>query len=124
MKFVVDMNLTPQWVEHLNAVGYQAVHWSTVGENDAEDGDIVSWAREHDCVVLTGDLDFGTILAMSGVLRPSVVQLRSEATLPARVGSAVIEAIQESETDLLAGALLTIEAMRSRLRILPFNHER
>jgi predicted nuclease of predicted toxin-antitoxin system len=124
MKFVVDMNLTPQWVERLNVAGYQAVHWSTVGGNDAEDGDIVKWAREHDCVVLTEDLDFGTILAMSGAQRPSVVQLRSESTLPARVGSAVIEAIQESEADLLAGALLTIETTRSRLRILPFNHER
>ena len=107
-----------------NVLGYDAVHWSSVGRHDVQDGDIVEWAREHDCIVLTSDLDFGTILAMAGARKPSVVQLRSDVTLPSRVGSAVMEAIQRSETDLLAGALLTVEAGRSRLRVFPFHQER
>jgi predicted nuclease of predicted toxin-antitoxin system len=124
MKFVVDMNLTPQWVDQLESFGYDALHWSSVGRHDAEDDDIIAWARQHDCVVLTGDLDFGAILAMSGSLKPSVVQLRSGTTLPARIGSAVMNAIQQSQADLVAGALLTVEAGRSRLRVLPFSRER
>jgi len=124
MKFVVDMNLTPQWVKFLSVLGYDAVHWSSVGRHDVQDGDIIEWARKNDCVILTSDLDFGTIIAMAGSRKPSVVQLRSDVTLPARVGSVVKEAIQQSEPDLLAGALLTVEAGRSRLRVLPFDQER
>ena len=121
MKFVIDMNLTPQWVKFFNAHGYDAVHWSSVGRHDVEDHDIVEWAREHDRIGLTSDLDFGTILAISESRKPSVVQLRSDVTLPTRVGSVVIEAIQQSEIDLLAGALLTVKAGRYRLRVLPFH---
>jgi predicted nuclease of predicted toxin-antitoxin system len=124
MKFVVDMNLTPQWVKFFNVLGYDAVHWSNVGRHDVEDDVIIEWARRHDYIVLTSDLDFGAILAVAESRKPSVVQLRSDVTLPARVGSVVMEAIQQSETDLLAGALLTVEAGRSRLRVLPFHQER
>jgi predicted nuclease of predicted toxin-antitoxin system len=124
MRFVVDMNLTPQWVDFLEVLGYPTGHWSSVGRRDAQDGDIIEWAGEHDCVVLTGDLDFETIIAMAGSSEPSVVQLRSDVTLPARVGSIVAESIKQSEPDLVRGALLTIEAGRSRLRILPFDRER
>jgi predicted nuclease of predicted toxin-antitoxin system len=123
MRFVIDMNLTPQWVDHLESLGYDAIHWSNVGEPDASDEDIVAWAREHDFIVLTRDLDFAAIVAISGSTKPSVVQLRSGGTLPAHVGSAVTEAIQGSRADLIAGALLTVEAGRTRLRILPFDRK-
>lgn len=31
MKLLVDMNLSPKWVETLNASHHEAIHWSTVG---------------------------------------------------------------------------------------------
>ncbi len=124
MRFVIDMNLTPQWVEHLESLGYEAVHWSSVGEPDAADDEIIAWARQHHFIVLTGDLDFSAIVAISGSSKPSVVQLRSGSTLPARVGSAVTEVIQRSRADLTAGALVTVGTGRTRIRMLPFDRER
>lgn len=41
MKIVIDMNLSPQWVLVLEASGYQAVHWSTVGNPKATDKIII-----------------------------------------------------------------------------------
>ncbi len=124
MRFVVDMNLSPKWVAYLNEFGHEAIHWSSVGPPDAPDNDIMNWARGHDRIVLTSDLDFGAILAMSGLSKPSVIQLRSEATLPDRVGSFVLDAIDQAEPDLLSGALLTVEIGQPRVRILPLDPER
>jgi predicted nuclease of predicted toxin-antitoxin system len=32
MKFLIDMNLSPLWVPFLANQGFEAVHWSTVGQ--------------------------------------------------------------------------------------------
>ena len=32
MKLLIDMNLSPSWVEALRVMGFEAVHWSNVGD--------------------------------------------------------------------------------------------
>jgi hypothetical protein len=65
MKLLVDMNLSPDWVPFLNSAGFEAIHWSLVGNCRAEDREIMEWAREDSFVVFTHDLDFGTLLALT-----------------------------------------------------------
>ena len=56
MKFLIDMNLSPDWIDVLTAEGWEAVHWSTVGTHRATDESIMAWAREQGFVVVTHDL--------------------------------------------------------------------
>ncbi len=42
MKIVIDMNLSPEWVSVFEAAGYQAVHWSSVGDIKAKDSTIMA----------------------------------------------------------------------------------
>lgn len=35
MKLLIDMNLSPLWVDTLTRHGWEAVHWSTVGDPHA-----------------------------------------------------------------------------------------
>jgi predicted nuclease of predicted toxin-antitoxin system len=37
MKILVDMNLSPDWVEVFARHGLSAVHWSTIGDPRTED---------------------------------------------------------------------------------------
>ena len=37
MKIVIDMNIPPSWVFVFETAGYQAVHWSTIGNIKAKD---------------------------------------------------------------------------------------
>ncbi len=37
MKILIDMNLSPAWVEVLEKAGHTASHWSTVGSLNAPD---------------------------------------------------------------------------------------
>src|SRR5579885_1871660 len=78
MLFLVDMNLTPLWTSYLSAAGHDAVHWSTVGPIDAEDG----FAAHSGLVVITNDLDFPRILACTRAAGPSVILLRGYPLTP------------------------------------------
>jgi predicted nuclease of predicted toxin-antitoxin system len=69
--------------------------------------------------VLTSDLDFGTILAVTHGEKPSVVQLRSDNLCHETIGKPVVEALRQFAKELDDGALVTIEPERIRLRILP-----
>jgi predicted nuclease of predicted toxin-antitoxin system len=51
MKFLIDMNLSPDWVEVFVRHGFAAVHWSAVGNPRAEDTVLMEWARANDCIV-------------------------------------------------------------------------
>ncbi len=57
MKVLIDMNLSPAWVETLRDAGFETVHWSEIGDPRAPDRTILAWARSNDCVLLTHDLD-------------------------------------------------------------------
>jgi predicted nuclease of predicted toxin-antitoxin system len=50
LKILVDMNLTPRWVDFLADHGVEAVHWTSIGEKNADDDIIMAWARDSNCV--------------------------------------------------------------------------
>lgn len=116
---VVDVNLTPEWVPFLAAAGHPAVHWGAVGDPAALDPAIMAWARADGRAVLTQDLDFTTLLALTGDAGPSVVQLRGGDVLPEQVGSAVLTALRRFDAELAAGAIVTVDPTRARVRVLP-----
>jgi predicted nuclease of predicted toxin-antitoxin system len=123
MKLIVDMNLSPRWIDLLAGAGVQAVHWSTIGRCNAPDSEIMAYATRNDYVVLTHDLDFSAILAATQGEKPSVVQIRTEDVSPDVIGLQVIAALRQMESDLEEGALLTIDLYRTRLRLLPLRQK-
>ena len=119
MKLLVDMNLAPQWTSALAAAGHQAWHWAEVGDLRATDAEIMAWARSHDAVVLTHDLDFTTILALTRAAGPSVIQLRAQNVLPDALVHIVLRAIEDHANALAKGAIVSIDQVQARMRVLP-----
>jgi predicted nuclease of predicted toxin-antitoxin system len=119
VKLLVDMNLSPSWVERLAGRGFEAVHWSTVGAATAPDVEILTWANEHHFVVITNDLDFSAILAAGAIDGPSVVQIRTQDLLSAAAVSIVASALEAHREDIERGALLSIDEGGTRVRMLP-----
>jgi predicted nuclease of predicted toxin-antitoxin system len=119
VKLLVDMNLSPSWVDRLAQHGLEAVHWSTIGAATAPDSEILMWANEHTFVVITNDLDFSSILAASAAATPSVVQIRTQDLLSDRVVSTVVHALEAHRDHIERGALLSIDEAATRVRMLP-----
>ena len=119
MKLLVDMNLSPSWVDRLARQGFEAVHWSTISAATAPDVEILTWAKDHQFVVITNDLDFSAILAAGVVAGPSVVQLRTQDLLSEGAVRIVARALEAHREDLERGALLSIDEGGTRVRMLP-----
>jgi len=119
MKLLLDMNLSPRWIAVLKDNGFEAQHWSTVGQANARDSAIMAWAAANGYVVVTHDLDFSAILAATQGMAPSVVQIRAEDVSPDVIGAKIARALHQMESELEAGALLSIDDKAMRLRILP-----
>ena len=123
MKLLVDMNLSPSWVDRLTRQGFEAVHWSTIGAATAPDVEILTWAKEHHFVVITNDLDFSAILAATAGAAPSVVQIRTQDLLSDEAVSTVVTALEAHRADIERGALLSIDEGGTRVRMLPLQSQ-
>ena len=119
MKILVDMNLSPGWADFLSGNGIEAVHWSSIGRQDAPDSEIMTYAKTYDFTVLTNDLDFGYILAITHGKKPSVIQMRIGALGHDRIGAVVLNAITRLAADIDKGALVTIDPRKTRVNLLP-----
>ena len=119
VKLLIDMNLSPNWVLVLNNHGWQAIHWSMVGDPRASDRTIMDWAIEHGDTVFTHDLDFGAMLALTHATGPSVFQVRAQDILWDSLEETVTAALKQHDADLATGALVVVDESRTRVRVLP-----
>ena len=111
MKFLIDMNLPPEWVDVFKEHGWHAVHWQEIGDPRASDAGLGA----SNYVVFTRDLDFGMLLT-TFIHAPDSMPRISCQTL----GNLLMEVLREHESVLENGALLTVTEDRTRMRILPF----
>ena len=72
MRILIDMNLSPRWVDVFLSHKIEAVHWSSVGLAYASDIEIMDYAKINNYTIFTHDLDFNAILDMNHCHKPSV----------------------------------------------------
>jgi predicted nuclease of predicted toxin-antitoxin system len=90
-----------------------------IGAANASDQEIMAYATQQNCIVLTHDQDFNTLLALSRLGKPSVVLLRLSSLRVDTTGQRVLRAIHAVLDDLNSGAIVVIEDSRVRVRSLP-----
>jgi predicted nuclease of predicted toxin-antitoxin system len=119
MKIVIDMNIPPTWVSLFEEAGYEAVHWSTIGDIKAKDSTIMTWAASNSYLVFTHDLDFSRLLAISEADTPSVIQVRTQDVFPDKLSKTVLDALKQFQSEIAMGALITINEAQAKVRVLP-----
>ncbi len=119
MKVVIDMCLPPVLVTGLNDAGHLALHWSEVGSPTTSDLEIMQWALEHECVILTHDMDFNALLYGTQGAGPSVVIFRGGDTSPESVLPPMLRVLRQFEAELKEGALISMGRHLARIRRLP-----
>ena len=76
MRFLVDMPLSPQLAVWLREHGHDADHASSVGLHNAKDHRIIEIAREQNRIIITADLDYPQLLAISRAKDPGLILFR------------------------------------------------
>jgi predicted nuclease of predicted toxin-antitoxin system len=121
VKLIIDENLPPSWVAYLTPAGHEPLHWRQIGKPGDPDEIIFQYAKENACIILSQDLDFTRMLALSGESLPSVIQLRVDCPLPEHIGKEVLFVLESFASELNSGCLVSIDIDTRRLRLLPLH---
>ena len=119
LRFLVDMNLSPKIVIDLRQEGWDILRVSQVLPMDAEDSEILKFARQQNRVIITQDLDFSSLLALGGYEKPSLITFRLSVPDPEIITQKLLELLPDIEEALLEGCAIVIDDRRVRVRRLP-----
>jgi predicted nuclease of predicted toxin-antitoxin system len=119
VKFLVDMPLSPAFSLWLKGKRHDSVHASELGLDRASDLEIMARAKVEARTIVTADLDYPKLLAMTRATEPSIILFRegdwSEADAIERM-SEVLAALTEQDIEQ---SIVVIEKDRVRRRRLP-----
>lgn len=119
MRSLADMGLSLDVAEWLRGRGHDIIHVRDERMHRAPDEEIFLKAAREGRIVVTFDLDFGEILALSGDRTRSVLLFRLHNTRTTHVVDRLTAVLPSTGRDLLAGAIVVIEEGRHRVRRLP-----
>ncbi len=119
MRFLADMGVAQSTAAFLRSQGFDAFHLRDEGLQRLDDEDIIAKARAEGRVILTHDLDFGRIVALSRAHVPSVITFRLGDMRPVQVNRYLVEVLSHFADQLDQGALVSVNEHGIRVRALP-----
>ena len=123
MKFLLDMPVSPSLIDVLHTRGHEALHADRIGLRRASDSEILAVARETESIVVTADLDFPRLLALSAAAGPGLILFRggnySDAEMRELLES-VLDRVRESD---LIRSVCVVDRSRVRVTALPLGGE-
>ena len=121
--FLADMNISPLTIFKLKELGWNVARVSEVMDKSAKDLELLEYARKHEMVIITQDLDFSMLLALKGYEKPSLINVRVEEAKPDYVTGRIMEAVSGLEEELGKGIIITVDETSVRYRYLPIKTE-
>jgi predicted nuclease of predicted toxin-antitoxin system len=119
VKFLGDMGISARTIRWLRGQGYEALHLRDEGLQRAADEAVLEKARAEGRILLTMDLDFGYLLAVSRERLPSVILFRLEDESSEIVNARLADVLSQCAHDLEAGAMVSVSEAAIRVRRLP-----
>jgi predicted nuclease of predicted toxin-antitoxin system len=119
IRLLADVHISPKTVGDLQKQGYEIMRSSEVLPANAPDINILEFARTQNWVVLTQDLDFSMLVALSRYSQPSLITLRLSSAKPDIVTQKLLDVLPQIEEALQEGSAITIQDESIRIRKLP-----
>jgi predicted nuclease of predicted toxin-antitoxin system len=119
MKFLGDMGISPRTIVLLREQGYDAIHLIEQNLERMTDPNILDKARQEERILLTVDLDFAQLLAISGESLPSVILFRLGNVSREVVNRHLFAVLNGYATELKNGVIISVSDVSIRFRYLP-----
>jgi predicted nuclease of predicted toxin-antitoxin system len=119
MDFLADMGISLRTVEWLREKGHNVAHLSEEGLQRLPDDEILEKAKLESRILLTVDLDFSQLLAISRSSLPSVVLFRLGNENYHHINDCLNLLIEDYIEDLRSGVMISVSTKSFRVRKLP-----
>ncbi len=119
MRFLADMGVATRVVDWLRQNGHDAKHLRDEGLHRIPNGEIFAKAISENRILITFDLDFGEIVALSKREKVSIILFRLHNTRTSHLINRLSIVFEDSAGALGEGAVVVVEESRHRVRHLP-----
>lgn len=119
MKFLIDMPLSPDLAVWLRDQGHDAAHAVDLNLSRATDTAILQRAKSDERTIITADLDYPRLLALTQSTGPSVILFRDGSWSDSEVVKRLGEILRALTAIEIAESIIVVERSRVRRRKLP-----
>ncbi len=121
MKTLLDMPVTPQLINVLKKYGHEGVHAYQIGKDQAPDIELLNLARRENRVIITADLDFPRLLALSSASGPGIILFRGGNYSDDEMCDLLERVLESVPVDDLEKSICVVDHSRVRVTHLPIN---
>ena len=119
MKALIDMTVSASLLPVLEARGHEGVHASNLGLDRALDEDLLALARREGRVVITADLDFPRMLALSAAEGPGLILFRGGTYSDSEMRGLLERVLEAVEPEVSERSVCVVDKQRVRVTRLP-----
>jgi len=119
VKALLDMPVSPLLLDVLHAHGHSGVHAHTIDAGRAADADLLALAHNENRVVITADLDFPQVLALSAANGPGVILFRGGNYSDVEMCALLERVLQIVPVETLEHSICVVDKRRVRVTPLP-----
>ena len=121
MKFLLDMPVSSMLLEVLDVHGHEGVHAYQIGKDRAPDTELLEIAHLEDRIVITADLDFPRLLALSLAEGPGVILFRGGNYSDSEMCDLLERVLNEVSSEILENSICVVDRSRIRFTRLPID---
>ena len=121
MKILLDMPVSSALLDVLQSHGHEGVHAHEIGKDRASDRQLLEFARREGRVIITADLDFPRLLALSEAEGPGVILFRGGNYSDREMCHLLERVLEQVPSQVLNSSICVVDQKRIRITQLPLS---
>lgn len=121
MKFLLDMPVSASLLNVIRSYGHEGVHASQIGKARASDEELLALARQDGRVIITADLDFPRLLALSFAAGPGIILFRGGNYSDDEMRDLLERVFKKVPSENLKDSICVVDQKRIRITQLPIS---
>jgi len=119
MKFLLDMPVSSLLLKVLHAHEHEGVHAHQIGKDRAPDTELLDIAQREGRIIITADLDFPRLLALSLADGPGIILFRGGSYSDTEMCDLLDKVLGRVPVDILERSICVVDKTRVRITRLP-----
>jgi predicted nuclease of predicted toxin-antitoxin system len=124
MKFLLDMPVSASLLDVLQTFGHESVRAHQIGQDRATDRALLALARREERIIVTADLDFPQMLALSAAEGPGLILFRGGNYSDVEMAELLERVLVQVRAEDLERSVCVVDKRRIRITRLPLDRNR